>query len=101
MQPQMQKKAAKNSQNQTAMAMNKTNRIGTTGTPTSAPLLTCVFQGMAGQKNDVGCGEENKKGLDSVNRPRPSGSFFRPGLAIPRRVARQQSPTPFHQAHSL
>src|SRR3990172_638367 len=48
---------------------------------------------MAGQKND-GCG---RKRIWGVIAPDPAGSFSRPDLAIPRWVASQQSPTPFHQ----
>ena len=62
------------------------------------PLRTCVFKASAGQKNDVG---ENKKRPRNNYAPKPSGSFFRPGLAIPCWVARQQSPTPFHQAITM
>ncbi len=43
---------------------------------------------------------ETKKPRKQLH-PRPSGSFFRPGLAIPCWVARQQRPTPFHQAATM
>ena len=50
---------------------------------------------MTGQKNTWWDG--SKKGPESED-PGPADSFLRPGLAIPCRVAPQQSPTPFHQA---
>jgi hypothetical protein len=56
------------------------------------------FQGIAGQKNDEV--EEIKKASEAIA-PKSCGSFFSPGLATPHRGARQQSPTPFHQATKL
>jgi hypothetical protein len=51
------------------------------------------FGGMAGQMNAEG-GRGSGRGV----RPEPGWAFTRPDLVIPCRVARQQSPTPFHQA---
>ena len=51
---------------------------------------------MAGQKN--GLAESASKRPEAPVPQAPRGSFSRPGPAIPRRVAPQQSPTPFHQA---
>lgn len=43
--------------------------------------------------------ERNSKALDRKRARALRRSFFRPGPAIPCRVARQQSSTPFHQAN--
>ena len=51
---------------------------------------------MAGQKN--GLAESAAKRPEAPVPQAPRGSFSRPGPAIPRRVAPQQSPTPFRQA---
>ena len=56
------------------------------------------LQGMAGQKNDL---QIQTKSPGPIDGPGPGGSFSRPGLAIPCRVTRQQSPTPFHQAQMI
>ena len=54
------------------------------------------FYGMAGQIND---GKEKEPWRHEV--ARANGSFTRPDLAIPCRVASQQSPTPLHQARTI
>ena len=48
---------------------------------------------MAGQENAL----RIRKRPGGKVAPGPAGSFPRPDLVIPRRVAPQQSPTPFHQ----
>ena len=55
---------------------------------------------MAGQKNDGGRPRPSARNRHARRESPPGadGTFSRPGLAIPRRVAPQQSPTPFHQA---
>lgn len=50
---------------------------------------------MAGQKNELA--PRTATGPEARPPQAPSGSFSRPGPAIPRRVAPQQSPTPFHR----
>jgi hypothetical protein len=45
--------------------------------------------------------DENKKRPERQYSRRRTGSFSRPDLAIPCRVAPQQSPAPFHQANRL
>jgi hypothetical protein len=50
---------------------------------------------MAGQKNSWRNGTERKPGPEGPGR---ADLFFRPDPAIPRWVAPQQSPTPFHRA---
>lgn len=54
-------------------------------------MEACVFQGMAGQMNvaEGSPGSARCQGL--------AGTFTRPDSVIPCRVARQQSPTPFHR----
>ena len=55
------------------------------------------FQGIAGQVN--GDGRENGPG--GANRQGLGGSFTRPDLVIPCRVAPQHCSAPFHQASLL
>jgi transposase len=58
-----------------------------------------VFLGMTGQMN-----EKKKQGIKkapAAETAEADGSFTRPGLAIPRRVARQQRPIPFRQTKPI
>jgi hypothetical protein len=52
---------------------------------------------MQGKRNDV----SGKKVALAENSARAGGYSSRPDLVIPCRVARQQSPTPFHQAKTV
>lgn len=58
----------------------------------------CVWEGMTGQMN--GCAK-SKIAAAAQSCRSGSGSFTRPDLVIPRRVARQQSPVPFRQATTV
>lgn len=58
----------------------------------------CVWEGMTGQMNGYARSKVAAAALGCRSR---SGSFTRPDLVIPRRVARQQSPVPFRQARTV
>ena len=59
--------------------------------------LYSARKGMQGKRNDV----PEKQPPWRKSPPGPAGHFSRPDLVIPCWVARQQSPTPFHQAKTV
>ena len=78
------KEGCKQLAKQTAITNSKmkTKRI-TNSQINISPLPTCVLKAYTGQRNDVGGG--NEKGPEH-QRIEASGSFLRPGLAIPAKV---------------
>jgi hypothetical protein len=83
---------------QTAVTTTTTKTIRTNFKANTTLLPTCVFKGMCRQKNDVGKKRKRASNAQSFEAQR---IVLPPGLAIPHRVARQQSPTPFHQATKI